>query len=115
MLLLDEPALPVHSLGRANVELHCDDAARFLEQQPAGSFSGFTLSNILDGANAVYARRLAVAVSRAAAPDARVVLRSFREPFVNGPTNRAVDDRAMVWGIVHVFSPAQFEAEAARW
>ena len=114
-LFLQDPDRPAPSPGRANVELHCDDAARFLERQPAGSFSAFTLSNILDGATVAYAQRLAAAVSRVAVPGARIVLRSFREPFVEGLTNQAADDRAMIWGIVHVLSPAQFAVVAARW
>jgi S-adenosylmethionine:diacylglycerol 3-amino-3-carboxypropyl transferase len=78
------------------------DAAAFLEGEPAGSFAGFALSNILDGANAQYERRLIAAVKRAAAKGAVIVLRSFREPQTAIPTNRAADDRAMLWGIVDV-------------
>jgi S-adenosylmethionine:diacylglycerol 3-amino-3-carboxypropyl transferase len=78
------------------------DAAAYLEREPVASFDGFALSNILDGADAGYERRLVAAVKRAAAPDAVAVLRSFREPRSAGPTNRAPDDRAMLWGVVDV-------------
>jgi S-adenosylmethionine:diacylglycerol 3-amino-3-carboxypropyl transferase len=84
------------------IEVQCADAADFLERQPAGSFTGFSLSNILDGTNAAYARRLLAAVRHAAAPGAMVVLRSFHEPECATETNHAAEDRAMLWGVVDV-------------
>lgn len=84
------------------IEVQCADAADFLEHQPAASFTGFSLSNILDGANPAYARRLFAAVQHAATPGARIVLRSFREPQYATETNHAAEDRAMLWGVVDV-------------
>ena len=101
-LLLGEPSDDPPPPEASGIRLVHADAAAFLEGEPAGSFAGFALSNILDGATAEYERRLKSAVKRAAAKDAVVVLRSFREPRTEAPTNRAADDRAMLWGIVDV-------------
>jgi S-adenosylmethionine:diacylglycerol 3-amino-3-carboxypropyl transferase len=92
----DEPPPP----EAKEIRLVHADAATYLEHEPTGSFDGFTLSNILDGADAPYVRRLFAAVKRAAAPGAVAVLRSFREARVALPGNRASEDRAMLWGIV---------------
>jgi S-adenosylmethionine:diacylglycerol 3-amino-3-carboxypropyl transferase len=104
------------ALGRPElrqIEVRCADAADFLERQPSASFTGFSLSNILDGTNAAYAQRLSAAVRHAAAPGATIVLRSFHEPECPTETNHAAEDRAMLWGIVDI-RPAADAASTAR-
>jgi len=89
------------------IRFECGDAASHLERCAPGSFTGFALSNILDGAADEYRTRLFAAVRRAAAPDAMAVLRSFAEPTVSAATNLATDDRSMLWGIVEVKPAAE--------
>lgn len=101
-LLLGEMRSTPNAPEPRDIQLECADAADFLERQPAGSFTGFSLSNILDGTNAEYQRRLLAAVQHAAAPGSMVVLRSFREPRCMRGTNHALEDRAMLWGVVDV-------------
>ena len=84
------------------IEFFQSDAATFLEKAPPRSFGGFTLSNILDGANEAYRTRLFRAIRHAAASDAMVVLRSFGEPAREVETNVATHDSSMLWGIVDV-------------
>jgi S-adenosylmethionine:diacylglycerol 3-amino-3-carboxypropyl transferase len=101
-LLLGEFAEEVPPSEAKSIRLVHADAAAYLESESAGSFDGFALSNILDGADVAYERRLIAALKRAAAPGAVTVLRSFREPSIDVPTNHAAEDRAMLWGIVDV-------------
>ena len=101
-LLAGDMRCPAADPALQQIEVHCADAADFLERQPTAGFTGFSLSNILDGTNTAYTRRLFAAVRHAAAPEAKVVLRSFREPGCATETNHAVEDRAMLWGIVDV-------------
>jgi S-adenosylmethionine:diacylglycerol 3-amino-3-carboxypropyl transferase len=99
-LLLGELAGETAPPEAARIRLIHADAAEWLERQPAGEFDGFTLSNILDGADQAYRQRLLAAVKRAAAPGATVVLRSFAEPREPSPFNHAAEDRSILWGIV---------------
>jgi len=84
------------------VELVCADAAEYLESRPAGSFDGFALSNILDGAPAAYCARLRSAVRRAASAGAVIVIRSLSEPRTGVRENLAERDRSPLWGVVQV-------------
>ena len=78
------------------------DAATWLESGPARLFDAFALLNILDGAEPAYRSRLARAVRHAATVDAVAVSRSFAEPPPDLRTNRAEDDRSLLWGVVDV-------------
>jgi hypothetical protein len=78
------------------------EAAAFLERRPAGTFDGFTLSNILDGPDLRYRTRLAVAVRHAGRPDAPVVLRTLREARNQEEAQCALRDRALLWGAIVV-------------
>jgi len=78
------------------------DAAELLASGPAARFDGFTLSNVLDAAPAVYRDRLLAAVRHAAAPGAVLVLRSFGEPQDEQAAEWAARDRSPLWGTVEV-------------
>jgi S-adenosylmethionine:diacylglycerol 3-amino-3-carboxypropyl transferase len=101
-LLLGELSSDPTPPEAGRIQLVHSDAAGYLESQPAGSFDGFTLSNILDGVDDAYRERLFAAVKRAATRDATTVLRSFGDAEADSPANRAEDDRAMLWGTVLV-------------
>ncbi len=110
LLLLGEmPEVDVPSRARDVRLLHAD-AAAFLEASAPASFDGFTLSNITDGVDAAYRERLFAAVRHAAAPGAKIVLRSFSEPAAPLATNQADRDRSMLWGIVDVRPVAELAA-----
>jgi S-adenosylmethionine:diacylglycerol 3-amino-3-carboxypropyl transferase len=97
-LLLGEPrAVQASTLAVAH-----GDAAEFLEGCARGSFDGFSLSNVLDGADRGYGDRLLAAVHNAAAPGAVVVLRSFAEPENDEDARQAADERSLIWGSVRV-------------
>src|SRR5262245_25018997 len=101
--LLTGPTQP-QTCATSPVELACADAASYLESCPPGSFDGFALSNVLDGAPLSYCLRLHKAVIRASSPEAIVVIRSLSEPHATVRRNHAADDRSPLWGVVQVAS-----------
>jgi S-adenosylmethionine:diacylglycerol 3-amino-3-carboxypropyl transferase len=100
--LLGELPAPAPLPDGEGIHFVCGDAASFLESCGRGSFDGFALSNILDGATESYRQRLCAAVQRAGTADSVVVLRSFAEPRHQTATNLATRDRSILWGIVDV-------------
>ncbi len=106
-LLLGELSFEPPAPQAKDIRLVHADAAGFLENEPPASFDGFTLSNILDGVDDTYRRRLFAAIKRAAAPGAMTVLRSFGDADARSPANRAAEDRAILWGSVLVRSASE--------
>jgi hypothetical protein len=100
LLLGETPPAPAFDAQR--IALVGGDAAGFLEQCAPASFDAFSLSNILDGAKAGYRQRLFAAVRHAAAPGAKVVLRSFAEPTRATVYDAAARDSSILWGVVDV-------------
>ena len=104
-LLLGELGAVPSASARSAVEVKCVDVAEFLESSPAGSFNGFSLSNVLDGAGSEYCARLADAVRQAAAPGAVAVWRTFRQGQTEDEREWAARDRSMLWGGLRVTRP----------
>jgi S-adenosylmethionine:diacylglycerol 3-amino-3-carboxypropyl transferase len=100
--LLRGDAPPECGAPRHPIQWICADAADYLESCQPGSFDGFTLSNIGDGASAGYLSRLQAAVHRASARGAVVVMRSFGEPESEDDSRWAALDRSAIWGRIHV-------------
>ncbi len=103
-LLLGTPVAEPAAADAARIELRCADVAAYLEAAPARSFDGFTLSNVEDGADNAYARRLERAVRRCAAPGAVSIWRSFRRSADADERECAGRDRNLFWGGIRVVS-----------
>lgn len=89
---------PSPSVAPGAVELVVDDVAAHLEAAPAGSYDGFALSNVLDGAPASYRPRLVAALRAAGVPGSVVVLRTLATATSPDDAAAAHRDRALLWG-----------------
>ncbi|MEE1783657.1 DUF3419 family protein [Streptomyces sp. SP17BM10] len=87
--------------GGPPVRLLHVDVLEHLECSPAATYDAVTLSNVLDGPDPAFARRLRAAVRHAVRPGGVAVLRSIREPGPAGP-GAAAEDRCPLWGVVRV-------------
>jgi SAM-dependent methyltransferase len=87
--------------GGPPVRLLHGDVLEHLERSPAAAYDAVTLSNVLDGPDPAFARRLRAAVRHAVRPGGIAVLRSIREPGPAGP-GAAAEDRCPLWGVVRV-------------
>ena len=103
--LLAGTPVPVPIPARDSVRLLQVDLLEHLEHVPPGSYDGFSLSNVLDGATPDYAARLRAAVRNAAAPGAVAVYRSFAPARVAEHAVAARRDRSMLWGALEVARP----------
>ncbi|MFF7993308.1 DUF3419 family protein [Kitasatospora xanthocidica] len=83
------------------VRLLHGDVLEHLERSPAAAYDAVTLSNVLDGPDPAFARRLLAAVRHAVRPGGAAVLRSVREPGPAGP-GAAADDRCPLWGVIRI-------------
>jgi S-adenosylmethionine:diacylglycerol 3-amino-3-carboxypropyl transferase len=104
--LLAGTPVPVGIPARDSVRLLQVDLLEHLEHVPSGSYHGFSLSNVLDGATAQYAARLRAAVRNAAAPGAVAVYRSFAPARVAEHAIAARRDRSMLWGALEIERPS---------
>lgn len=100
--LLTGTPVPTPVPPPSRVRLLLADAVDHLEEVDPGSYDGFSLSNVLDGADTAYADRLRAAVRRAAAPGAVAVYRSFAPTPVVEFDRAARRDRSMLWGSLEV-------------
>ena len=101
-LLLGELTAGASEPPAVSIRFVCADAASYLESCAPGTFDGFTLSNILDGASDVYRRRLFAALNRAGSRQSIAIFRSFAEPEEQAAGNVAARDRSMLWGAVEI-------------
>ncbi|SDR99867.1 class I SAM-dependent methyltransferase [Microlunatus soli] len=104
------PAVAPSAGGPAEIVWVRADIGRHLETVPAGRYDGLSLSNVLDGADPDYRRRLLAAAHRAVRPGGTIVLRSFAPlsaaatlhagPFTALDASAA--DASLIWGTVTV-------------
>jgi hypothetical protein len=87
---------PPASAQRIDVE-HAE-VLQYMRDQSPGSFDGFALSNVADGAPLDFRDELLNAARRIARPGAIAVLRTLRAPRSRDDGARAESDRALIWG-----------------
>lgn len=90
--------LPTPPVGAHHVAVEHAEALQFMRAQPPGSFDGFALSNIADGAPPGFREELLNAAQRIARSGAIAVLRTLGTPRRRDDAARAASDRALIWG-----------------
>lgn len=93
-----------------SIELRLGDVATVLEEVPARSLDGISLSNVLDGPGPGYRHRLLRAADRAGRPGAPIVVRSFLDGMDPVASRRAVADHSLLWGSIAVHRAAGSES-----
>lgn len=81
---------------RERLTIHTDDLVNALERMPPGTIDGFALSNVVDWLSPMAQERLLAAVIRAAAPGARLCIRSV-QPSWFPPTSLQLFFDASQW------------------
>jgi len=100
--------------ARERLTIHTDDLIGVLERTPPGTVNGFALSNVVDWLPPAAQERLLAAVMQAAAPGARLCIRSVQpswlppkslQPFFDAgpwPSERLLGrERAFVYGTIY--------------
>jgi hypothetical protein len=90
--------LPAPPASAHRIEVEQAEVIEFMRAQPPGSFDGFALSNITDGAPPDFRDELLTAARRIARSGAIAVLRTLGAPRGREDATRAVSDRALIWG-----------------
>jgi hypothetical protein len=90
--------LPTPPASAHHIEVERAEVLEFMRAQPPGSFDGFALSNITDGAPPDFRDELLTAACRIARSGAIAVLRSLGAPRGREDATRAASDRALIWG-----------------
>jgi hypothetical protein len=90
--------LPTPPASAHRVDVEQAEVLQFMRAQPAGSFDGFALSNIADGAPLGFREELLKAARRISRSGAVAVLRTLAVPRSRDDAASAASYRGLIWG-----------------